>query len=579
MALPELSGTLGLKRAAHLLRRATFGATPQQLDAFAALTPSEAVQQLFRQTLPDPLLPPDPATMQEWFLTGTTDANSSDDQLQEYFKGWFISLMLSTGIDVDLAMAWSAREKIVLFLHTHFTTIQSKVNNSRSLYFQNQLFRLFALDGLTDDPLVNFKELSVKISIDNAMLRLLDGDQNVKGSPNENYAREFHELYSIGRGLEGSLPPATEPGDYILFTEQDVQAAAKVFSGWQVDEDFVTVDADTNLRRGKVRGDALNASAHDNSPKQFSERFNSAVIQPDPALLNGGMATEASALDEIRQLVDQIYNKPETAKNICWKIYRFFVYAPHTPEASLTIDGTIISAMADTFVASGYKTQPVIENLLRSQHFYEAGADVKDDTFGGIIKSPLDIVTGTLRFFDIQLPDMMSDVTGFYKATGELVKTIGDLGMNFFEPYDVAGYEAYHQFPVYHRSWITPNFLARRYAFIRNVVSASEEGMFKVDVRQFVTDHFGTVAADARSLIIELAKYLLPLSDNLTFDDSADDAAALTAARLNYFKGRFLQEFDEAYWTQRWTQGAADLGYQLEYLFNAMLQSPEYQLS
>ena len=121
MALPELSGTLGLKRAAHLLRRATFGATPQQLDAFAALTPSEAVQQLFQQTLPDPLLPPDPATMQEWFLTGTTDANSPDDQLQEYFKGWLISLMLSTGIEADLALAWSAREKIVLFLHTHLS--------------------------------------------------------------------------------------------------------------------------------------------------------------------------------------------------------------------------------------------------------------------------------------------------------------------------------------------------------------------------------------------------------------------------------------------------------------------------
>jgi uncharacterized protein (DUF1800 family) len=579
MALPELSGTLGLKRAAHLLRRATFGATPQQMNAFAALTPSEAIQQLFRQNLPDPVLPADPATMQEWFVSGTTDANSPDDALQEYFKGWLFSLMLSPEIDSDLALPWSAREKIVFFLHTHFTTIQSKVNNSRSLYFQNQLFRFFALDGLTADPLVNFKELSVKISIDNAMLRLLDGDQNVKGSPNENYAREFHELYSIGRGLEGSLPPSTQPGDYILFTEQDVQAAARVLSGWEVDEDFVTVDAETNLCRGKVRGDVLNASAHDNDPKQFSERFNNAVIQPDPTLLNGEMATEASALDEILQLVDQIYSNPETAKNICWKIYRFFVYAPHTPEASLAVDGAIIAEMANTFVASGYKIQPVIENLLCSQHFYEAGTDIKDDNFGGIIKSPLDIVTGTLRFFDIRLPDMLSDITGFYKATGDLVRTVGELGMNFFEPYDVAGYEAYHQFPIFHRSWITPNYLARRYAFIRNVVTASEEGMFKVDVRQFVNDHFGTVAADARTLIIELAKYLLPLSDNLTFDDAADDTAAVTAARLNYFKGRFLQEFDEAYWTQRWTQGAADLGYQLEYLFNAMLQSPEYQLS
>lgn len=561
------------------MRRATFGATPRQMDAISLLTPAQAVEQLFHQTLEDPVLPPDPLTGQEWFISGTTDANSPDDQLQEYFKGWFLSLMLSAGVDPSLTLAWSAREKIVFFLHTHFTTIQSKVNNSRSLYFQNQLFRLFALDALTPDPFVNFKQLSVKISIDNAMLRLLDGDLNVKGSPNENYAREFHELFSIGRGLEGTLPPSGQPGDYILFTEQDVQAAARVFSGWQVDEDFVTIDADTNLRRGKVRGSSLDASAHDNDPKQFSARFNNAVIQPDPSLLNGGMATEASALDEIRQLVDHIYNKPETARNICWKIYRFFVYAPHTQEQSLAIDSNIITEMANTFVANGHKIQPVIENLLRSQHFYEAGADVKDDNFGGIVKSPLDVVTGTMRFFSIPLPDMVSDINRFYEATGALVRTLGDLGMNFFEPYDVAGYEAYHQFPIYHRSWITPNFLARRYAFIRTVVTASEEGMFKADVRQFVTDYFNSVASDARSLIIELAKYLLPVSDNLTFDEGADDTSALTAARLNYFKARFLQEFDEAYWTQRWTQGAADLGYQLEYLFNAMLQSPEYQLS
>ena len=94
----------------------------------------------------------------------------------------------------------------------------------------------------------------------------------------------------------------------------------------------------------------------------------------DPLLLNGGNATEASALDEIQQLIDLIYSKPETAKNICWKIYRFFVYAPHTPAESLAIDGPIITEMANTFESNNYKLQPVIENLLRSQHFYEAGS-------------------------------------------------------------------------------------------------------------------------------------------------------------------------------------------------------------
>ena len=580
MPLSEFSGTLGLKRAAHLLRRATFGATKHQIDAFALLTPMDAIDLLFRQPLPDPVLPRDPATGEAWFLTGTTDANSPEDRLQNFFKGWLIGQMLSHGIDPSLSLAYAAREKIVFFLHTHFTTIQSKVNNSRALYFQNQLYRFFALDALNADPLVNFRELTVKVSIDNAMLQLLDGNMNVKGSPNENYAREFHELYTIGRGLEGTLPSSSEPGDYILFTEQDVQAAARVFSGWVTDDEFVTTDADTNLPRGKVRGNVLNASGHDNDPKQFSARFNNAIIQPDPLLLNGGMPTEQSAIDEIRQLVELIYGKPETIRNICWKLYRFFVYAPHTPESSLAIDSAIISEMADTFVAANYKIQPVIENLLRSEHFYEAGAGVTDDNFGGIIKSPLDLVLGTFRFFDIRLPEMVSQPADFYEATAEIVTCLGHLGMDFFEPYDVAGYEAYHQYPIYHRSWITPNYLARRYEFIRQVVTASETGMFKADVYEFVRNNFDDgIASNARNLITALASYIFPLADNLTFDEATEDMASLTARRLKYFMERFMQLFEEAYWTTRWERSAPDLREQLEFLFNAMLQSPEYQLS
>jgi uncharacterized protein (DUF1800 family) len=578
MPLTEFSGTLGVKRAAHLLRRATFGATKQQIDAFAQLTPAQAINQLFRQALPDPVLPPDPATGQEWFLSG--NAASEEPELQHYFKGWFIAQMMGAGVDPSLSLAYSARERIVFFLHTHFTTIQSKVNSSRALYFQNALQRYFALDALNPDPEINFKELAVRISIDNAMLALLDGNANVKGSPNENYAREFLELYTIGRGLEGTLPTPTEPGDYILFTETDVQAAARVFSGWQIDDTFSTLYPDTELRRGTVRGNPLNASAHDNEPKQFSSRFDNLVIQPDPLLLNGNQATEESALDEIRQLVDYIFSRPETRKNICWKIYRFFVRAPHTPEQATAIDASIISEMADTLAANNFKLQPVLENLLRSEHFYDAGVGVSDDAYGGIIKSPLDLVTGTLRFFNISLPDMTTQTSEFYEATNEILGTIGSLGMSFFEPYDVAGYEAYHQYPIYHRSWITPNFLARRYDFIRQVVTAAENYMFNVDVEQFVINNFSNaVARDARSLIIELARYLFPHADNLTFDEGADDSSSLTAQRLNYFKERLLQEFDEAYWTTRWDQSAQDLREQLEFLFNAMLQSPENQLA
>lgn len=108
----------------------------------------------------------------------------------------------------------------------------------------------------------------------------------------------------------------------------------------------------------------------------------------------------------------------------------------------------------------------------------------------------------------------------------------------------------------------------------------SEEERFSVNVYDFVRNNFTTaVASDARGLLIALANYFLPVTDNLSFDDATDDNATLTAKRLNYFKERFLQQFDEAYWTTRWNEGAADLRDQLEFLFNAMLQSPEYQLA
>lgn len=580
MPLTELTAPLGLKRAAHLLHRATFGPTKDQIDVFATYTPAQAVTQLFGQALPDPILPIDPETGTEWVLTGTTDANSGDSDLQEFFKGWALGQMLSTGITPGKSLAYSAREKIVFFMHSVLTTIQTKVDNSRSLYFQNQLFRQFALDK-TLAATVNFKELTKKICVDNAMLRLLDGNLNVKGSPNENYGRELHELYTIGRGLEGTLPPVTDPGDYFLYKELDVQQAAKVLSGWEVDITFSNIDPDTQLPRGKVRGSPTNASAHDNTIKQFSERFNNIIIQPDPILLNGTDATEASALDEISQLIESIYSKPETARNICRRIYRHFVY--HSIDTAL--DNSVIQDMATTFTNNGFKLQPVLEELFKSTHFYEAAAGVDDDNFGGIIKSPLDLMIGTYRFYNLQLPDPTAAAADFYEKTNDMIRTISKMGMNFYEPFDVAGYDAYHQFPIYHRSWISTNFLTERYQFIRNLMGQAMP-VAGIDVVGFVQNNFSNAtASDARLLIIELAKYLLPVNDNLTFDTAADDSSGLTAERMNYFLTAFLKspQIDpdpEGSWTFRWNN-PVDMEVvinQLESLLNTMMQSPEYQL-
>ncbi|HMJ68674.1 MAG TPA: DUF1800 family protein [Cyclobacteriaceae bacterium] len=586
MPLTPFSGPLGPKRAAHLLRRATFGPTIGQIDTFSGLTATNAIKELFEGTLPTPEAPIDHETGTEWAVSGTTDANSGDTDLQEYFKGWFLAQMMSSGVDPALSLKYATREKIVFFMHTVLTAIQTKIDSSRALYFQNQLFRLFALDKTAGEK-VNFKELAKKISVDNAMLRLLDGSLNVNGSPNENYARELLELYTIGRGLEGHVTATTDPGDYFVYREADVQAAARVLSGWSFDEKFVYIDPDTLLRgRGKVKGSPTNASAHDNTPKTFSDRFEGHIIQrsTDQLLFPGTNATEASAYDEISQLIEMIYSKRETALNICRRVYRFYVYHNITE----AIDNTIISELADTFTSGGFKLQPVLEELFASQHFYDAASGVLDDNFGGIIRSPLDLMIGTYRMFEITLPDYKTAPADLYARTSEMTSQLSDMGMNFYEPYDVAGYDAYHQFPIFHRSWISTNYLTKRYEFIRVLQEAQmmEPNAPKIDAYQFVFNKISTsTASDPRLLIKELVKYFFPQSDNLTFDTAFDDTSGLTAERLNYFLTAFLKMplFDtdpEGEWTYRWTtkdEIEVVIG-QLRSLFNALMQSPEYQL-
>ena len=195
MALTPLNETLGFQRAAHLLRRTVFGASIEEIEQFASLTPTAALQQLFVEGLADPDLPIDPLTGSEWFLSGTTDANSENFELEGYFLRWQFGLFLGSETPETNRLAYIFREKLIFFLHTHFTTKRSVVNNNRALYYQNALFRFFAFDGFID-PELNFKSLCKKITVDNAMLRFLDGRLNVKGNPNEKYHYQIHAILS-----------------------------------------------------------------------------------------------------------------------------------------------------------------------------------------------------------------------------------------------------------------------------------------------------------------------------------------------------------------------------------------------
>ncbi len=602
MPLTPLQGTLGRKRAAHLLKRTCFGASKSEIDEFSNLTAQEAVDRLFSTDLPDPPLPIDPLTGQEWITTGTTDANSEEFELQGYFLNWWVGQMLGNNIDDNIRLSYIFRERLIFFLHTHFTTKSSVVGSSRALYYQNALFRYFAFDG--DDIVIpgtppdetnpdgipdrivpkNFKELTKKISVDNAMLRFLDGRLNVKGSPNENYARELLELYSIGRGLEGTNPPAEFTGDYTFFTEEDVQEGARVLSGFDTDNSFSNIDDDIGLPRGIIRGGGTVAGSHDNDPKTFSVRFGGRVISADINLLQGSQPTEESLLDEISQLVEMIYEQEETASHIARKIYRFFIYHEISP------DNSIVNSIGEELKANSFKIQPVLTSLFTSQEFYEGGDGFDDNQFGAIIKSPLDLIIGFSREFDIGLPNFETDLEAFYGTTGNLRRDVGNQGLDLYEPFEVAGYSAYHQFPLYNRSWINTTYLTSRYNFVRNRFGndgmSSEDG--DVNLLEFVRTNFDqSQIIDPKSFIIEVVQYYLPVGDNVSFDS---DDGELTTQRLNFFYQEFMiREGDypfsgEENWAELWQNGLGNINDQstvaerLKFLFNSILQTPEYQL-
>jgi len=577
MPLPLFTGILGKKNAAHLLRRATFGPTKASIDAFASLTPAQAVDQLF-QAIPDPLPPIDPNTGATWVNIPASTTTTEDASLQAYLACWWFGLTTGQGAPSGQELSFLTKEKLIFFFHTHFTTIKTTVGNSRALYYQNGLFRKFAFDG-GNDPILNFKNLAKKICIDNAMLILLDGRLNVKGKPNENFAREFLELFTIGKGLPGSIPVSNVPGDYIYFTEQDVQAAAKVFSGYDVDDTFTTIDPETNLPRAKVKMNSSNvASQHDNTIKQFSDRLGAATVTPDASLLIAGNPTDASMLDELDQLINLIFSQAETTKNICRKIYRYYVYHEVTP----SIDSTVITEMVNTFIANNYKIEPVIKELLSSQHFYDVATSTEDDdSIGAIIKSPLDLVSGTLRFFDFKFPDCQTDAASFYDKTQRVLDAMVYQGMDFLNPFDVAGYEAYYQYPLFNRNWISANNLTERYKFIFDSMNASSMNPVSIDLLDFIQQYFSSNAMDPDALIRELVSYLFPLSQ---------EGTEITTERLNYFKKEFfklgtaLPQGPLVFWQFSWTNANTipeikeDARGMLQDLMNAMLQSPEYQL-
>ncbi|WP_343636556.1 DUF1800 family protein [Fluviicola sp.] len=542
-SLNPITGALGAQKAAHLLRRATMGPRLQDITSFAGMTAQAAFNTLV-QTQSVPALPVDPSSGTDWVYPNTVSPTSTN--LSDYTRSWWMENMRTGGANLTERMIW--------FYHTHFPMIMSRIENNPQFAIDYlRLLRYYALG--------NYKDLTKALIIDNAMLLHLDGNLNIKGVPQENFAREFLELYTVGKGEEVSL------GNYTNFTEQDVQALTKALTGWGIDPTFQTVDPVTTIPTGKVKGSATTSSQHDVNGKQFSSAFNNTLIQTGS--VTGSNAAVTAVYTELDDVVNMVFNSPHTAKHICRRIYREFVYYDITPE----IETDIIEPLAATLVSNNYNITSVLEVLFQSEHFYDLDTPItEDNNIGAIIKSPMDLVIGTMRLFNLTVPSVSTQLAANYEMYAQLIEQLDLQGLQFFEPYDVAGYEPYYQFPDYHRYWISSNYLANRYKFSELLISGftgMSGNLLKLDVVAFVDTNCSD-PGNATTLVQELVDWLFPITIDTT--------------RFNYFRDEvLLDQLSAANWTTEWnnyvnTSSDVNVRLQLESLFTAMMQTPEYQL-
>jgi uncharacterized protein (DUF1800 family) len=381
-----LAQGMGPEEARHLLDRTGFDARLRAIDEYAKLTRREGVERLLAGVHTAARTPP-PAWVEEW--TDPRIVRAMGDEERKAFvrlqieralelKAWWLAEMLATRSPLT--------ERMTLFWHNHFTSSLQKVRSPALMYRQNVLLRRHALG--------NFGELLHAVSRDPAMLVYLDSATNRRGQPNENFARELMELFTLGEGKYG---------------EQDIKEAARAFTGW-------SIDLDTGEFRFRPR-------QHDDGVKHVLGR----------SVRTG---------DEV---LDVLLAHPASAEYVAARLWREFVSPQPQPEE--------LARVAAAFRASGYDVRTAMRALLLTPAFWAP------ENRGALIKSPADLVVGTLRQFGIEVSDPLP-----------FVFLMRALGQDLLSPPNVKGWPG-------GEAWINSTTLLARKQFLERLLRVEETRM------------------------------------------------------------------------------------------------------
>lgn len=421
---------LEMAEARHLLARTGFGQPRvEELRAIADLAYPDAVDRLIadvRTEAVQPLPPwadeppPDRAELMRMEAGRDEIRTMIRETVRERrmaLKAWWYREMLLTSSPLT--------EKMVLFWHNHFTSSLKKARWPQFMLRQNALFRQHALG--------NFGDLLHAVAFDAAMILYLDGQSNKAASPNENFARELVELFTLGEGH---------------YDERDVKEIARAFTGWSV-----------NRRTGQVVFDRAEFDSGDK------------VIFGETCRCNA------------HEALDRILKQEQVAVFIVEKLWRAFV--------SPAPDGSEVRRLAGVFRASDYELKPLLRAMLLSDAFRDPG------NRGTLVKSPVDLVIGTLRLND-QAGRRMLDrhLIGIHKA----------LGQDLLDPPNVKGWPG-------HESWITSATVLTREQFLTRLLRARGMDSLKP-------------AGDRTALVSPewLIAFLMPVPP---VDDLPEDSAAM----------------------------------------------------
>lgn len=403
-----LAQGMGAEEARHLLNRTGFDAQLREIDEYARLTRREGVERLLAGVRTAARTPP-PAWVKEW--TDPRIVRSMGDEERKAFvrlqieralelKSWWLAEMLATPSPLT--------ERMTLFWHNHFTSSLQKVRSPALMYRQNVLLRRHALG--------NFGELLHAVSRDAAMLVYLDSATSRRGQPNENFARELMELFTLGEGNYG---------------EQDIKEAARAFTGWSLDLDT----GEFRFRQG----------IHDYGKKKVL----------------------GHAVDTGDEVLEVLLGHPATAEYVAAKLWREFV----SPQP----DAAEVARIAAAFRSSGYSIRVVLQELLRSRHFWAP------ENRAALIKSPADLVVGTMRQLGIEVSDPLP-----------FVFLMRALGQDLLSPPNVKGWPG-------GEAWINSTTLLARKQFLERLLRVEE-------TRMLMQRNVGNLKPGARRLLQAMAE-------------------------------------------------------------------------